>query len=82
MTTRTFEKAIDNRKHLAERIATIFEQEMLYTRAPRYAYEIGVFSVERDGKLVVTDSAEESVGRVISVLRAEGLIGEEIITPT
>ncbi len=91
-TTRTFEKSIDNRKHLAEKIAAISGQEIVYTRAPRYAYEIGVFSVERDGKLVVTinadnpnaadgvDAAGETVGRVIAVLKAEGLIGEEIIT--
>ena len=90
-TTRTFEKSIDNRKHLVERIAAISGQEIVYTRAPRYAYEIGVFSVERDGKLVVTinadnadnaNAAAESVGRVIAVLKAEGSIGEEIITST
>ena len=93
-TTRTFEKSIDNRKHLAERIAAISGQGIVYTRAPRYAYEIGVFSVERDGKLVVTinadnanaadgvDVADETVGRVIAVLKAEGSIGEEIITST
>ena len=86
-TTRTFEKAIDNRKHLAERIAAISGQEMVYTRAPRYAYQIGVFSVERDGKLVVTtadgdEGADGNVRRVIAVLKAEGVIGEEIITPT
>ena len=81
-TTRTFEKSIDNRKHLVERIAAISGQKMVYTRAPRYAYQIGVFSVERDGKLVITNkSADESVGRVIAVLKAEGLIGEEIIIP-
>ena len=54
---RIFAKAIENRKNLAERIAAITKTEINYTRAPRFAYEVGAFSVEKDGKLVVEDGA-------------------------
>lgn len=69
---RIFAKAIENRKALAERIAAITKTEINYTRVPRFAYEVGAFSVEKDGKLVVEDRATEGV---IAVLKAEGLIG-------
>ena len=72
---RSFAKSIENRKILAERIAAITKMDMNYTRAPRFAYEIGAFTVEKDGTLIVGEGAADGV---VAVLKSEGLIGEEL----
>ena len=69
---RSFAKSIENRKILAERIAAITKMDMNYTRAPRFAYEIGAFTVEKDGTLIVGEGAADGV---VAVLKSEGLIG-------
>lgn len=66
-----YEKAVDDRKVLVERLAELTGQEAVYTRMPRCAYEIGLFTVEKDGRLIANDGAEMGV---ISILQHEGLI--------
>ena len=53
--------------------------DMNYTRAPRFAYEIGAFTVEKDGTLIVGEGAADGV---VAVLKSEGLIGEELTATT
>lgn len=70
-----YEKAVENRKVLVARLTELTGAEAVYTRVPRCAYEVGRFTVERDGSLTVEDEADETI---IATLTAEGLIGEAI----
>ena len=53
-----YEKAVENRKTLVDRLTELTGQEAAYTRMPRCAYEIGLFTVEKDGRLLANDGAE------------------------
>ena len=68
-----FEKNIDDRKVLVARISQLTGVDAHYTFVPRCAYEIGAFTVEKDGSLMVMEGADESV---LQTLREESLIGE------
>lgn len=68
-----FEKNIDDRKVLVARISQLTGVDARYTFVPRCAYEIGAFTVEKDGSLMVMEGADESV---LQTLREESLIGE------
>lgn len=70
-----YEKAVENRKVLVARLTELTGAEAVYTRVPRCAYEVGGFTVERNGSLTVEDEADETI---IATLTAEGLIGEAI----
>ena len=70
-----YEKAVENRKVLVTRLTELTGAEAVYTRVPRCAYEVGGFTVEKDGSLTVEDEADETI---IAALTAEGLIGEAI----
>lgn len=70
-----YEKAVENRKVLVARLTELTGAEAVYTRVPRCAYEVGGFTVEKDGSLTVEDEADETI---IATLTAEGLIGEAI----
>ncbi len=70
-----YEKAVENRKVLVARLTELTGAEAVYTRVPRCAYEVGGFTVEKDGSLTVGDEADETI---IATLTAEGLIGEAI----
>ncbi len=70
-----YEKAVENRKVLVARLTELTGAEAVYTRVPRCAYEVGGFTVEKDGSLTVGDEADETI---IATLTAEGLIGEVI----
>lgn len=67
-----FEKNIDNRKVLVARISELTGLDARYTFVPRCAYEIGAFTVEKDGCLTADEGADESVLRT---LIAENMIG-------
>ena len=67
-----FEKNIDDRKMLAARISELTGVESRYTRVPRCAYEIGAFTVERDGSLTAAEGADEGV---LQALVSENMIG-------
>lgn len=70
-----YEKAVENRKVLVARLSELTGAEAVYTRVPRCAYEVGGFTVEKDGSLTVGDEADETI---IATLTAEGMIGEAI----
>lgn len=73
---KTYAMIIGNRKELTKRIEALTGERSVYTFMPRCAYEIGAFAVEKDGTLTAQDDANQSV---IDTLRAEGMIGDEII---
>ena len=77
---RRFAKNINNRKDLVNKISSITGLASHYTGMPRAAYEIGAFTVERDGTLAVTvkDAEGGNEGAVILALRADNMIGEEL----
>lgn len=62
---------IDNRKDLVKKIEALTGLKSHYTMMPRCAYEIGAFTVEKDGSLTVTDDADQNV---INALLAEQMI--------
>jgi hypothetical protein len=45
------------RKELAAAIAEITGEKAVYMKAPTYAYQIGIFTVERNGDLICGDEA-------------------------
>ncbi|MDO5456611.1 MAG: hypothetical protein Q4F25_06830 [Eubacteriales bacterium] len=75
-----FDKNIDDRKVLVARLSELTGLSAHYTRIPRCAYEIGAFTVEKDGCLTVEEGADESI---LQTLISENLIGEciEAIQP-
>ena len=66
-----YEKAVENRKEIVKRLEALIGEKAVYTRMPRCAYEIGGFTVERDGTLVTSEVANQDV---IKVLISECLI--------
>lgn len=72
-----YEKAVENRKALVARLTELTGAEAVYTRVPRCAYEVGMFTVEKDGSLTVGDEADETI---IATLTAEGLVGAPMVT--
>ena len=73
-----FEKNIDDRKVLVARLSQLTGLDSRYTFVPRCAYEVGPFTVEKDGRLTVEDGADESI---LETLREEGRIGSEMEAP-
>ncbi len=69
---RKYEKNIEDRKVLVTRISELTGLDARYTRVPRCAYEVGAFTVEKDGRLSVEEGADESI---IEMLISEELIG-------
>ena len=68
---KTYEKNIENRKELVSRLEELTGQKAHYTFVPRCAYEIGAFTVEKDGSLTVAEDADESI---LDTLMADGMI--------
>jgi hypothetical protein len=66
----------DDKKTLANRIGELTGIRPRYTFMPRCAYEIGVYTVERRGDLVVQDADVDEA--LIQTLISEGLITEGI----
>ncbi len=77
-TMKKYEKNIPDRKVLVDRLKELTGQDAYYTRVPRCAYEVGAFTVEKDGVLTAADGADETV---IRTLKDENLIGAEIEMP-
>ena len=63
--------ATDNRKEAAARLAEIIGAESRYTRVPRCAYEVGPYTIEKDGSVTVAEDADLSP---LQALADEGLI--------
>ncbi len=72
---KTYAKNISNRKDLVKKLEQLTGQHAVYTFMPKCAYEIGAFTVNKDGTLTVQDDADSSI---IESLNADGMIGEVI----
>ena len=68
---KSYEKNIENRKELVSRLEELTGLKAHYTFVPRCAYEIGAFTVEKDGSLTVAEDADESI---LEILMADGMI--------
>ena len=73
-----FELNIADRKTLANRMEELTGIHPYYTRAPLYAYDIGNYTIDRDGNLLV--EPENADAELLTTLLNEGLIrgGESI----
>ena len=63
--------ATENRKEAAARLAEITGNESRYTKVPRCAYEVGPYTIEKDGSVTVAEDADLSP---LQALADEGLI--------
>ena len=63
--------ATDNRKEAAARLAEITGAESRYTKVPRCAYEVGPYTIEKDGSITVAEDADLAP---LQALADEGLI--------
>ena len=75
-----FELNVAERKTLANRMEDLTGVHSVYTRAPLYAYEIGDYTIDRDGNLMVEEGKADT--DLLTTLLNEGLIrsGENIET--
>ena len=69
---KTYAQKIPNRKELVKRLEELTRKKARYTFVPRCAFEVGEFTVEKDGKLTTTNDADELI---IGILTKEGMIG-------
>ena len=73
-----FNRNTEERKTIAARLGELTGMQPFYTRAPRYAYEIGPYTVDRDGDLFVDE--EQADADILTALMNEGLItGGEVV---
>ena len=73
-----FNRNTEERKTIATRLGELTGLQPFYTRAPRYAYEIGPYTVDRDGDLFVDE--EQADADILTALMNEGLItGGEVV---
>jgi hypothetical protein len=63
--------ATDNRKEAAVRLAEITGAESRYTKVPRCAYEVGPYTIEKDGSITVAEDADLAP---LQALADEGLV--------
>lgn len=75
-----FELNVAERKTLARRLEELTGIHPYYTKAPLYSYDIGNYTIDRDGNLLV--EPENADAEVLTALLNEGLIrgGESIET--
>ncbi|MCD8013324.1 MAG: hypothetical protein LUG99_09130 [Lachnospiraceae bacterium] len=67
-----FEMNTNDKKQLIARVSELTGKPANYTKVPRCAYEIGLFTVEKDGALTIE---EENIDRdILETLMEEGLI--------
>lgn len=73
-----FNRNTEERKTIATRLEELTGMQPFYTRAPRYAYEIGPYTIDRDGNLFVDE--EQADAEILTTLMNEGLItGGEVV---
>ena len=63
--------ATENRKAAAERLAELTGTEAHYTRVPRCAYEVGLYTIEKDGSITVAEGTDL---QPLHTLVKEGLV--------
>ena len=68
-------KVIGERKAVARRLAELTGEAVVYTRMPRCAYEVGHYTIGRDGSITVDEGVDSEV---LHVLVQEGLAVEEL----
>ena len=68
---KTYEKNVENRKELVKKLEELTGLKAHYTFVPRCAYEIGAFTVEKDGSLTARDGADECI---LETLMGDGMI--------
>ena len=56
----------DNRKATAARLAKITGAEARYTRVPRCAYEVGAYTLEKDGTITIEEGADLQPLRILA----------------
>ena len=61
----------ENRKAAAARLAEITGAEARYTRVPRCAYEVGAYTLEKDGTITIEEDADL---QPLKILADEGFI--------
>lgn len=69
---KSYAQKIPNRKELVKRLEELTRKKARYTFVPRCAFEVGEFTVEKDGTLTTTNDADELI---IGILTKEGMIG-------
>ena len=73
-----FNRNTEERKTIAIRLGELTGMQPFYTRAPRYAYEVGPYTIDRDGDLFVDE--EQADADILTALMNEGLItGGEVV---
>ena len=73
-----FNRNTEERKTVAARLGELTGMQPFYTRAPRYAYEVGPYTIDRDGDLFVDE--DQADADVLTALMNEGLItGGEVV---
>jgi hypothetical protein len=63
--------ATENRKAAAARLAELTGAEARYTRVPRCAYEVGAYTLEKDGTITIEEGADL---QPLKILADEGFI--------
>jgi hypothetical protein len=63
--------ATENRKVAAARLAELTGAEARYTRVPRCAYEVGAYTLEKDGTITIEEGADL---QPLKILADEGFI--------
>lgn len=69
-------KVIGERKAVARRLAELTGEAVVYTRMPRCAYEVGHYTIGRDGNITVDEGGDLEPLRVLA---REGLAVEELL---
>ena len=73
-----FNRNTEERKTIATRLGELTGMQPFYTRAPRYAYEVGSYIIDRAGDLFVDE--EQADADILTALMNEGLItGGEVV---
>lgn len=73
-----FNRNTEERKTIATRLGELTGMQPFYTRAPRYAYEVGPYIIDRAGDLFVDE--EQADADILTALMNEGLItGGEVV---
>lgn len=67
-----FELNVPERRTLAQRMEELTGIHPVYTRAPLYAYEIGNYTIDRDGNLLVEEANADA--DLLQTLLEEGLV--------
>ena len=60
------------RKRLAEALGEFVQSEVIYQKAPTYAYTVGLYTVDNNGVITAPEDAPETEDAVIAALSEHG----------